>query len=156
MLPGAGQLRGGARGAGRAWISARRSATCSPSPKAQNNIAVVYEAQGNYAQAVAYLRKSLALNAAKVHSESLAAEIHTHLGEIFARQGLNARAMQSLKRSLAVSTEARLTLQAADARLALARAYIGLGRVEPGGDRSFRSVLDIRTRPATAAAAPKH
>src|ERR1700710_2297874 len=53
----------------------------------QKNIAVVYEAQGNYDRAVTYLRKSLALNTAKVHSQSLAAEIYTHLGEIYAAEG---------------------------------------------------------------------
>ncbi|MCU1382463.1 MAG: Tetratricopeptide 2 repeat protein [Acidobacteria bacterium] len=97
--------------------------------EAQNNIAVVYEAQGNYPQAVAYLRKALALNAAKVHSDSLSAEIYTHLGEIFSRQGLDAQAVQSLTRALRVSAASALALQAADARLALARTYMKSGRL---------------------------
>lgn len=109
----------------------------------QNNVAVVYEAQGNYPQAVAYLRKSLALNAAKVHSEPLSAEIYTHLGEIFSRQGLNVQAAQSLKRALAVSTKAGLTLQAADARLALARAYMKLGQSSLA-KRELQNVLEFR------------
>ena len=108
----------------------------------QNNIAVIYEAQGNYAQAIAYLRKALALNAAQVHSDALAAEIYTHLGEVFSRQGLDDQAVRSLKRGLAVSTGAALTLQAADARLALARAYrkhgeLGLAAAE------LRQVLEV-------------
>ena len=94
----------------------------------QNNIAVVYAAQGNDAEAVAYLRKALALNAASVHSEPLSAEIYTHFGEIYSRQGLHAQAVQSLKRALAASVKAGLTLQAADARLALARAYLKFGQ----------------------------
>ena len=49
-------------------------------------------------------------------------------GEVLFREGLNAQAVQSLKRSLRVSTASGLTLQAADARLALARAYMKLGR----------------------------
>jgi len=96
--------------------------------EAQNNIAVVYQAQGNYSQAVAYLRKSLALNSAKVHSQPLAAEIYTHLGEIFSEQGLNTQAVQALTRSLGVSRTAGLTLQAAAARLSLARTYIRQAR----------------------------
>ena len=96
--------------------------------EAQNNIAVVYEAQGNYPQAVAYLRKSLTLNAAKVHSQSLAAEIDTHLGEIYFRQGRDRESVQALRRSLAASAAGGLTLQAADARLALARTYLRLGQ----------------------------
>lgn len=108
-----------------------------------NNIAVVYEAQGNYPQAIAYLRKSLALNAAKVHSQSLEAEVHTHLAEIYARQGLNARAVVSLRRALTVSTAGALTLQAADARLALARADLALGRLGPAR-QELQRVLEFR------------
>jgi CHAT domain-containing protein/Tfp pilus assembly protein PilF len=109
----------------------------------QNNLAVVYEAQGNYPQAIAYLRKSLALNAAKVHSQPLSAEIYTHLGEIASRQGLNAQAVLSLRRALAVSTRAGLTLQAADARLALARAYMTLGQLIPA-ERALQNLLEFR------------
>jgi CHAT domain-containing protein/Tfp pilus assembly protein PilF len=109
----------------------------------QNNIAVVYEAQGNYPQAVAYLRKALALNAAKVHSDSLSAEIYTHLGAVFSRQGLHAQAVRSLKRSLAVSIASGLTLQAADARLALARAYMRLGQSSLAA-RELQQVLTFR------------
>jgi CHAT domain-containing protein/tetratricopeptide (TPR) repeat protein len=112
--------------------------------EAQNNIAVIYEAQGNYPQAIAYLRKSLALNAAKVHSQSLAAEVHTHLGEIYSRQGLNARAVLSLRQALAVSAKGGLTLQAADARLALARAYLALGRAGLA-QQELHKVLEFRT-----------
>jgi len=109
----------------------------------QNNIAVVYEAQGNYPQAVAFLRKSLALNAAKVHSDSLSAEIYTHLGEVLFREGRNAQAVQSLKRSLRVSSASGLTLQAADARLALARAYMKL-RQPSLAARELQQVLAFR------------
>ena len=112
--------------------------------EAQNNIAVIYEAQGNYPQAIAYLRKSLALNSAKVHSEPLEAEIHTHLGEIYARQGLHTRAITSLERALAVSTKAGLTLQAADARLALARADISLDRLTLA-EQQLQNVVAFRT-----------
>jgi CHAT domain-containing protein len=94
-----------------------------------NNIAVVYEAQGNYTQAVEYLRKSLALNDAKVHSASLSAEVQTHLGAVYFRQGLRVRAVQSLERSLAISQASALTLQGADARLALARVLTTMGQV---------------------------
>ena len=111
--------------------------------EAQNNIAVVYEAQGNYPQAVAYLRKALALNAAKVHSDSLSAEIYTHLGAVFSRQGRHAQAVRSLKRSLAVSIASGLTLQAADARLALARAYMRLGQSSLAA-RELQQVLTFR------------
>jgi CHAT domain-containing protein/lipopolysaccharide biosynthesis regulator YciM len=112
--------------------------------EAQNNLAVVYEAQGDYPQAIAYLRKSLALNAAKVHSESLAAEIHTHLGEIYSRQGMHARAVLSLRRALAAGTKAGLTLQTADARLALARAYLDLGQLG-AAEQQLQTVLQFRT-----------
>jgi CHAT domain-containing protein/tetratricopeptide (TPR) repeat protein len=94
-----------------------------------NNIAVVYEAQGNYAQAADHLRKSLALNDAKVHSASLSAEVHTHLGEVLFRQGLFATAVRSLERSLAISRTSALTLQAAEARLALARVSTRIGQL---------------------------
>jgi CHAT domain-containing protein len=110
----------------------------------QNNIAVVYEAQGNYPQAIAYLRKSLALNAAKVHSQSLEAEIQTHLGEIYSRQGLTSRAVVSLQQALGVSAKAGLTLQAADAQVALARAYLDLGRAGLA-ERELHAVLEFRT-----------
>jgi CHAT domain-containing protein/tetratricopeptide (TPR) repeat protein len=92
--------------------------------EALNNIAVVYEAQGSYETAVKYLRQSLALNDAKVGSQSLVAEIHTHLGELFLRQGQLTRATQSLKRSLAISEASDYKLQAADARYVLGRVYI--------------------------------
>ncbi len=96
--------------------------------EALNNIAVVYEEQGSYEQAVKYLRESLALNDAKVGSDSLVAEIHTHLGELFLLQGQLARATQSLKRSLAISEASDYKLEAADARYALGRVYVRLGR----------------------------
>lgn len=110
----------------------------------QNNIAVVYEAQGDYTEAAAYLRRALALNAAKVHSESLAAEIYTHLGEVLLRQGRTAPAVQALKHSLAASQAADLPLQAADARLALARAYLTLGRTALAA-RTLQEVLAFRS-----------
>jgi CHAT domain-containing protein/tetratricopeptide (TPR) repeat protein len=96
--------------------------------EALNNIAVVYEAQGSYEQAAKYLRESLVLNDTKVGSQSLVAEIHTHLGELFILQGQFTRATQSLKRSLAISAAGNFKPQAADARYALGRAYIALGQ----------------------------
>ena len=93
---------------------------------ALNNIAVVYEAQGSYEQAVQYLRQSLALNDAKVGDKALAAETHTHLGELFLLQGQLTRATQSLKRSLAISEASDYKLEAADARYVLGRVYIAL------------------------------
>ena len=93
-----------------------------------NNIAVVYEAQGDYPQAAAYLRRALALNQSKVGSTSLTAEIHTHLGDVLFLQGNDARAAQSLKRSLAISTAQGHKVQAAAARLSLARVYMKLGQ----------------------------
>ena len=122
--------------------------------EALNNIAVVYEAQGSYEQAVKYLRQSLALNDAKVGSQSLVAEIHTHLGELFLRQGQLTRAAQSLKRSLAISEAVRL--QAAGRRRAL-RARDG-STSRCGSSAAAQRVLEdawpFATRPATAAAAP--
>jgi CHAT domain-containing protein/tetratricopeptide (TPR) repeat protein len=94
-----------------------------------NNIAVVYQAQGNYEQAADYLRKSLALNEAKVGSQSLVAEIQTHLGEVLFLQGANKPAVQILRRSLAISDAAGFHIQAADARYALARVEARLGRL---------------------------
>jgi len=108
-----------------------------------NSLSECYQAQGNDAEAVAYLRKAMALNAASVHSEPLSAEIYTHFGEIYSRQGLHAQAVQSLSRALAVSAKAGLTLQAADARLALARAYLKLGRTALAA-RTLQEVLSFR------------
>ncbi len=108
-----------------------------------NNIAVVYEAQGNYAQAASYLRKSLVVNGTKVGSPSLTAEIRTHLGEVFLGQGDSSRAIDSLQRSLAISTRADFKPQAADARLALGRAYAVRNQLGPAA-QSFRRVLEFR------------
>ena len=108
-----------------------------------NNVAVVYEAQGNYTQAASYLRKSLALNDAKVGSASLSAEIQTHLGEVFFQEGLSSRAIQSLQRSLALSEASELTLQAADARLAIARVYTARGQLTLAA-QSLEKVLAFR------------
>jgi CHAT domain-containing protein/tetratricopeptide (TPR) repeat protein len=94
--------------------------------EALNNIAVVYEAQGSYEQAVKYLRQSLALNKAKVSDQSLVAEVHRHLGELFLLQGQLGAATQSLTRSLAISRAAGYKLEAADARYVLGRVYIAL------------------------------
>ena len=92
------------------------------------NIAVVYEAQGSYGQAVKYLRESIALNEAKVGDQSLVAEAHTHLGELFLLQGQLTRATQSLKRSLAISKTSDFKPEAADARYVLGRVYVALGQ----------------------------
>ncbi|HEX7437460.1 MAG TPA: tetratricopeptide repeat protein [Caldimonas sp.] len=125
--------------------------------EALNNIAVVYEAQGSYEQAVKYLRQSLALNNAKVGDQSLVAEIHTHLGELFLLQGQLTRAAQSLKRSLAISRASDYKLEAADARYVLGRVYIALRQFDEAyltlkeclafrdaaGDRRGRAVVLI-------------
>jgi CHAT domain-containing protein len=108
-----------------------------------NNIAVVYQAQGNYEQAADYLRKSLAMNEAKVGSQSLVAEIYTHLGELFFLQGENTRAVQMLTRSLAISAAAGFHIQAADARYALARVQARLGRLGEA-TASFEQCLTFR------------
>jgi CHAT domain-containing protein len=108
-----------------------------------NNIAVVYQAQGNYEQAADYLRQALALNDAKVGSQSLLAEIHTHLGEVFFLQGENTRAVQMLNRSLAISEAAGFQPQAADARFALGRVQASQGRLGEAA-ASFELCLTFR------------
>lgn len=94
-----------------------------------NNIAVVYEAQGNYEQAISYLRRSLALNEKDVGSRSLVVEIHTHLGEVFLRQGSPFKAIESLEKSVALAEAGDYKVQGADARYALGRAYLAAGRI---------------------------
>lgn len=109
-----------------------------------NNIAVVFESQGNYTQAVRYLRQSLSLNDAKVRSGSLAAEIHTHLGEAFFAEGSNVNAIRSLRRSLRICEASGFKPQAADARLVLARVYGRTGRL-PLAAQTLQQVLDFRS-----------
>lgn len=111
--------------------------------EAFNNIAVAYQAQGSYRQAVKYLRESLAQNDAKVGSKSLAAEIHTHLGELYFLQGQHARALQALKRSLSISQASDYKIQASDARYVLGRVYTRLGQFD-AADRTFKQCLEFR------------
>ena len=102
---------------------------CTPPPKRSTTSPSCTEAQGDYEQAVNYLRQSLALNQAQVGSQSLVAEIYTHLGEVFLRQGATARATDALQRSLAIADAGRYTVQGADARYGLGRAYLASGQL---------------------------
>lgn len=86
-----------------------------------NNIAVVYQAQGSYEQAIRFLNQALALNRARVGSESLTAEIQTHLGEVFLLEGQLTRSAQVLRESVAASEGAGYREQAANAHVALGR-----------------------------------
>ncbi len=113
--------------------------------EALNNIAVVYEAQGSYGQAVASLRQALALNREKVGSASLTAEIQTHLGEVFLLEGQLARSTQALKESVAISDAENYHEQSASAHYALGRTYVADRR--PTAARvEFEKCLVLRER----------
>ncbi len=75
------------------------------------------------------------------------AEIHTHLGELFLRQGQFTRATESLKRSLAISEASDFKLEAADARYVLGRVYIRLASAS--ARRSEPSIECLTFRDAT-------
>ena len=127
-VPGGGQLRRSARGGAQEprHPPIARCGACD-SGGAQQRRARSTRRRATTRRRSGYLTRALAVNE-QVGSQSLLAEIHTHLGELFYLQGRDAEALKSLKRGLAISQPAGYKSQAAEGLYALGRLYLKQGR----------------------------